>query len=98
MEDQGVYDQMILYRFLIRVKTKLTPMLPDKDNRFLADSEEVYQKLYRLATENISWIMFPKCLVYCGKYDACKQRYAQAVHCFTSAIEAGIKQSNNLFV
>jgi len=96
-EVQGVYDQMILYRFMIRVKTKLTAMLPDNDNRFLAGSEEVYQKLYRLATENISWIMAPKCLVYCGKYDACKQRYAQAVHCFTSAIEAGIKQSNNLF-
>lgn len=96
--DGAVYTQMILYRFLIRVNTKLLAIQGFSSREgFVEKADQDYLEMYKLSTENISWIMAPKCLVYCGKYQACKGNYQLAVKCFCEAIKAGIKQSNNLF-
>nr|XP_002121784.1 uncharacterized protein LOC100185875 isoform X2 [Ciona intestinalis] len=93
-----VYNKMILLRFLVRVNCKLTALKTfDGGFRFASDADKAATDLSKISLENKTWIMAPKCLVYCGKYMASKGDFVAAVKLFSQALDIGIDQSNNLY-
>nr|XP_002126104.3 uncharacterized protein LOC100178506 [Ciona intestinalis] len=95
-QSDGIYNQMNINRYLIRIYTKLCTA-NESDDRVKEEGRKTCCMLYETALANLKWVIAYRCLTYCGKFFSAIKDHDMAVTCFDSFFASANQSHHTLW-